>query len=142
MVPQWSHSAAADRLATFWGRSFTEFNVAKAMAAREVEAECRSEGSAWAGLSAMATAVGVRQQLGTVEENKVRSPESISYEAHAHCLLHGLELGSEEEARCWSELQEILQGCSRASAKSLEKDLFPQALPGDGSEPKRARARL
>ena len=65
VVPQ---SAAADRLATFWGRSFTEFNVAKAMAAREVEAECRSEGSAWAGLSAMATAVGVRQQLGTVEE--------------------------------------------------------------------------
>ena len=40
----------------------------------------------------MALQVGVRQELGTVEDRKIRSPESISYEAHAHCLLGGQEL--------------------------------------------------
>ena len=70
----------------------------------------------------------------------MRSPESISYEAHAHCLLHGLELNGEEEARCWGELQEILQGCSRATDTSLEETVFEPSSAS--SETKRARARL
>ena len=75
-----------------------------------------------------------------MEERKVRSPESISYEAHAHCLLHGLELSGEEEARCWEELQEILKGCSRATATSLEENLFEPSSAS--SEARRAQARL
>ena len=76
VVPE---AVAADQLASFWDRAFTEFNVAKAMAAGTA-----SQGSAWAGVSSMATDVGVRKQLGTAEERKVRSPESISYETFAH----------------------------------------------------------
>ena len=75
-----------------------------------------------------------------MEERKVRSPESISYEAHAHCLLHGLELSGEEEARCWEELHEILKGCSRATATSLEENLFEPSSAS--SEARRAQARL
>ena len=62
VVPE---AAAADQLASFWDRAFTEFNVAKAMAGGAA-----SPGSAWAGASTMASVVGVRQQLGPAEEKK------------------------------------------------------------------------
>ena len=110
VVPQ---SEAAYCLA--WDRCLTEFNVGKAMAIRKGDERSTSEGEAWARLSALAASVGVRQDVGRAEEGKVRSPESISYETHAHCLLQGMQLSGADEARCWSELQEILGGCSRAS---------------------------
>ena len=132
VVPE---AAAADQLASFWDRAFTEFNVAKAMAGGAA-----SQGSAWAGVSTMATDVGVRQQLGTAEERKVRSPESISYETFAHCLLQGLEMNAEEDARCWSELQEILHGCARGSTTDMNELLVEPSSAS--SEAKRANARL
>ena len=132
VVPE---AAAADQLASFWDRAFTEFNVAKAMGGRVA-----SEGSAWAGVSTMAPDVGVRQQLGTAEEKKVRSPESISYETLAHCLLGGLEMNAEEDARCWSELEEILHGCARGSAADMNELLVEPSSAS--SEAKRANARL
>ena len=97
-------AAAATRLAIFWDRAFTEFNVAKAMAITEGQAGPQSTSSSSAGLGALAAEVGLRQAMGTKEERSVRSPESLSYEALAHCLLVGLELGSEDDARCWEEL--------------------------------------
>ena len=81
VVPEGSlvvpHTAAADQLAAFWDRVFTEFNVAKAMVAEDKRAQALP-GPAWEGLSALAPQVGVRQELGSAEERKVRSPESIS----------------------------------------------------------------
>ena len=75
-----------------------------------------------------------------IGERQVRSPESISYETHAHCLLHGLDLGIAEDASCWNELLEILQGCSRSSREALEAELCE---PGSASsETRRSRARL
>ena len=63
--------------------------------------ESKSSGvSAWADMSTLASAVGVRQGLTKAEEKGVRSPESISYEVLAHCLLRGLEMGDEDDARC------------------------------------------
>ena len=49
-------------------------------------------------------------QLGgpVVRRRSVRSPESLSHEALAHCLLVGLALESEDDARCWEELHGIL----------------------------------
>ena len=88
----------------------------------------------------MATDVGVRQQMGTAEERKVRSPESISYETFAHCLLQGLEMNAEEDARCWSELQEILNGCARGSAADMNELLVEPSSAS--SEAKRDNARL
>ena len=65
-------SEAADRLAAFWDRGFTEFNVAKAMAIKEAEVEPSSASSStWTALSALATDVGVRMRLGR-EEKSVR----------------------------------------------------------------------
>ena len=75
-----------------------------------------------------------------MRRNQFDSPESISYETHAHCLLRGLELSGEDEARCWSELQSILEGCARVSHEQLKRDL---GEPGSASsEAKRARARV
>ena len=36
------------------------------------------------------------------------SPESISYNAIAHCLLNGLELNKAEDARCWEKLATLV----------------------------------
>ena len=134
VVPQ---AEAADRLATFWDRAYTEFNVAKAIspdAGQAMPANMRCGGGELAG------AVGIRQALGPIGEKQVRSPESISYETHAHCLLHGLDLGIAEDASCWNELLEILQGCSRSSREALEAELCE---PGSASsETRRSRARL
>ena len=76
VVPE---SAAADRLATFWDRSFTEFNVAKAMVGAGSKAPVSDSGfpKAWASMSALATAVGVRQDLGTVEEKSAVAREYL-----------------------------------------------------------------
>ena len=104
---------AAERLAAFWDRAYTEYNVAKAMvpappacdtgdgrpgAASRAEGE--QEGRPPARCPGdLAGAVGVRQALGPAGERQVRSPESISYEAHAHCLLDGLDMSPADEAR-------------------------------------------
>ena len=58
---------AADRLAAFWDRAYTEFNVAKTVAHDTFSLP-----------SAASNDVGVRQSLGPAEEKQVRSPESIS----------------------------------------------------------------
>ena len=137
MVPDGSvvvpEAAAADELASFWDRAFTEFNVAKAMAGGGA-----SQGSAWAGVSSMAADIGVLQQMGSAEERKVRAPESISYETFAHCLLQGLEMNAEEDARCWGELQEILHGCARGSTTDMNELLVEPSSAS--SEAKRANA--
>ena len=80
-----------------------------------------------------------------------RSPESISYETLAHCLLEGLEMNAEEDARCWSELQDILDGCARgkeswtsaklAGSTSDMSELFVEPSSAS-SDAKRANARL
>ena len=91
------HSEAAERLATFWDRGFTEFNVAKAVASELPGSASNPDASTWADLSSLAATVGVREGLSKVEERGVRSPESISYEAHAHCLLQGAPPPPKEE---------------------------------------------
>ena len=58
-----AEAEAADRLATFWDRAYTEFNVAKAVA----DPSCTQPGAA-------SHDVGARQCLGPAEEKKVRSP--------------------------------------------------------------------
>lgn len=119
---------AAARLATFGGRTCTEFNVAKALAITEAEAEPKSTHSVSGGLSALAAEVGLRQAMGSNKEGSVRSPESLLYEALAHCSLVGLELGSEDDARCWDELHGILEVCSRVSWQSRRQKRSPCTL--------------
>ena len=135
-VPQ---AEAADRLAAFWDRTYTEYNVAKAFSLKPVDV--LPGGSSGHGRSAdLAGAVGVRQGLGPIGEKQVRSPESISYETHAHCLLGSLDVGDAESYRCWGELVDILEGCSRTPREVLQAEL---AEPGSASLPARqARARL
>ena len=70
----------------------------------------------------------------------MRSPESISYEALAHCLLDGLELEGEEDARCWEELCDILVGCSRVPSETLKQELDEPNSATSGA--RRAKARL
>ena len=100
-VPQ---AEAADRLAAFWDRAYTEYNVAKAMSPGLPEAiptgGSPAPGLASAASGASAGAVGVRQALGPAGEKQVRSPESISYGAHAHRLLGGLGAGGAESGGC------------------------------------------
>ena len=75
-VPQ---AEAADRLAAFWDRTYTEYNMAKALSPEPVDG--LPGGSGGHGRNAdLARAVGVRQGLGPIGEKQVRSPESISYE--------------------------------------------------------------
>ena len=105
---------AADRLAAFWDRAYTEFNVAKTVAHETFSLP-----------SAASRDVGVRQRLGPAEEKQVRSPESISYDTFAHCLLGGLELPTEAGDRCWGELVEIL-----GDARALLLTLWPPSLAG------------
>ena len=88
----------------------------------------------------LADAVGVRQGLGPGGDKQVRSPESISYEAHAHCLLGTLGSGGADGGRCWAELVDILEGCSRVPRGDLHAELIE---PGSvSSEARQARARL
>ena len=66
LTPQ---SEAADRLAAFWDRGFTEFNVAKAMAGKETDSSKKPSAlTAWAQLRALASEVGVRQGLAKGQE--------------------------------------------------------------------------
>ena len=63
-----------------------------------------------------------------------------AYQTFAHCLLQGLEMNAEEDARCWSELQEILHGCARGSTTDMNELLVE---PSSASwEAKRANACL
>ena len=66
VVPQ---TEAADRLATFWDRAYTEFNVAKATAV-PCTANINPEAYdfEWPCLSKLASNVGVRQSLGVIDE--------------------------------------------------------------------------
>ena len=124
-----AEAEAADRLAAFWDRAYTEFNVAKTVAHES-----------FTQASAASRDVGVRQRLGPAEEKQVRSPESISYDTFAHCLLGGLELPTEAGDRCWGELVEILGGCSRIAVDALAAEF---GGPGSASlEARRSRARL
>ena len=103
-------SEAGDRLAAFWGRGFTEFNFVEAISSKTAANLAQSSGvSAWTNLCALTAGVGVRTNLTKAEQNGVRSPEFISYEAHAHCLLHGFVVECVDDERCWYELQKILQ---------------------------------
>ena len=95
-VPQ---AEAADRLAAFWDRAYTEYNVAKAMSPGQADAPPSGPRPCAQSAGDLAGAVGVRQGLGPGGENQVRSPESISYEAHAHCLLGSLDAGGAEGDR-------------------------------------------
>ena len=72
-------------------------------AGMEVDESKYSGISAWADMSTLACAVGVREGLPKAEVQGVRSPESISYETLAHCLLNGLNMESGDDARCWQE---------------------------------------
>ncbi len=144
-VPQ---AEAADRLATFWDRAYTEFNVAKfdspeareALSSGPDAGQAMPVGSMRSAGGELAAAVGRRQALGPTREKQVRSPESLSYEAHVHCLLNGLDVGSAQDARCWAELLGILEGCSRIPREVLQAEL---GEPGTASsETRRARARL
>ena len=133
-------SEAADRLAAYWDRCFTEFNLGKAMASKREETVEQSGSRTWADLSSLASATGVREGLSKAEEKAVRSPESISSTTYAHCLLNGLELNDEDNSRCWSELCEILEGCSRTAGEEL-RQAFTE--PGSASsEDKRVQARM
>jgi len=49
-------------------------------------------------------------------------------------------LSGEDEARCWSELQEILAGCGRVSSDKLQKDLGEPSSAS--SEARRGTARI
>ena len=126
VVPQ---AQAAEQLAAFWDRAFTEFNVAKPF-----DADVCQDNSA-----GMASAIGPRQALGSKKEKEVRSPESISYETLTHCLLNGGKLDEAEESRCWSELVDILAASSRQSREALYAELCEPGIAS--SETRRARAR-
>ena len=145
VVPQ---AEAAGRLAAFWDRAYTEYNVAKAMCpalgaaapGAPCSASAAAPGAPGSASADFAGAVGVRQGLGAVGEKQVRSPESISHEAHAHCLLGTLDAGGAESGRCWAELVEILAGCSRTPREVLQKELIE---PGSASsDARQAKARL
>ncbi|CAK0867486.1 unnamed protein product [Prorocentrum cordatum] len=88
----------------------------------------------------LAGEVGVRQGIGPAREKQVRSPESISHEAHARCLLGSLDSGGADSDRCWADLVDVLEGCSRTPREVLEAEFLE---PGSASlEARQARARL
>ena len=88
----------------------------------------------------LAGAVGVQMGLGPGGDRQDRSPERISHEVHARCLLGALDAGGADGGRCWAELVDILEGCSRASRGVLHAELIE---PGSASsEVRQARARL
>ena len=92
---------AANILATFWDRVFTEFDVAK---------HVQSSGPS----SSSAVMPRVMPQLGKKLERETKSPESISCKAFAHCLLEPTGAEPEhEEQNCWDELADILEACGR-----------------------------
>ena len=124
---------AANILATFWDRVFTEFNVAK-----HVQSSCASKQGDWAAMP------GVRSSLGKKLERETRSPESISWKTFSHCLLeHQGPEPQQEEQDCWDELFDILKACGRpgvseqlsapgsasaAQRRALARKLFVAAL--------------
>ena len=126
----WPHSGTARTPNTTWQKALSLERV-----------DVLPGGSGGHGRSAdLAGAVGVRQGLGPIGEKQVRSPESISYETHAHCLLGSLDVGDAESYRCWGELVDILEGCSRTPREVLQAEL---AEPGSASlQARQARARL
>ena len=74
-VPQ---AEAADRLAAFWDRMYTEYNVAKALSPEPVDGLPGGSGGHGRNVD-LAGAVGVRRGVGPIgDEKHVRSPESIS----------------------------------------------------------------
>ena len=121
---------AANIMATFWDRAFTEFNVAK-------HVQEAAESAAAAQPVNLRTSVGVRSELGKKQERASKTPESISWPTFAHCLLGELSLPTEEaEKACWDELGEILDVCARPD--------WPKEIctPGSASvEARRALAR-
>ena len=102
---------AATRMASFWDRAYTEFNVGKALAAPTVTSP---SGSTKANPE-LECETGPRQKLGKKREKEHASPECISYKTLAHCVLGIVEVSDLEEKQCWEEFERILQDCSRAT---------------------------
>ena len=97
---------AANILATFWDRVFTEFNVAKHVQSSDSSNELCSGDSA--------AMPGVRSKLGKKQERQTKSPESISWKTYAHCMLEDQAAEpKQEEQACWDELCDILEACGR-----------------------------
>ncbi len=114
---------AAGRMASFWDRALTEFNVAKALSSHALPGD-----------------IGPRTKAGKKAEKELASPEMLSHRALAHCLLGGLNNLDEVAAgECWEELENIFLDTARASeawsdfqkARRNEEDLVP---PGSASE--------
>jgi hypothetical protein len=103
---------AANLLASFWDRVYTEFNVAKHM-----HSSCEAVPGE---PEALRADTGVRSKLGKKLERTTKSPESISFPTFAHCLL-GQSLPTQEQKQdCWDELRDILQTCGRpGSAENI-----------------------
>ena len=111
---------AASRMASFWDRVVTEYNVAKALS----------------GADNLQGDTGTRQKLGKKKEKEHPSPESISYQTYAHCLLGTVELPDDAESkRCWEELESILAACSRTGSA------IPPSEAGEEQQQNHAYAR-
>ncbi len=132
---------AAGRMASFWDRVITEYNVAKALCTEDDSGGVDSGGATDTTLRGD---IGPRAKCGKKAEKEKASPETLSYRSFAHCLLGGPEQCSAvEEKECWDELENILRGCARASAswEDYERDRKPKEQdtvpPGSGSEDER-----
>lgn len=94
---------AANILATFWDRVFTEFNVAKHMQSNCASQQCD-----------VAAMPGTRSSMGKKLEREARSPESISWKTFSHCFLEPQNSETQlEDQSCWDELRDILDACGR-----------------------------
>ena len=89
---------AAGRMASFWDRALTEFNVAKALSPEALPGD-----------------VGPRTAAGKKTDKETASPETLSYPSLDHCLLGGLDgLDDAAAQRCWEELENIFRSSARA----------------------------
>ena len=143
---------AANRMADFWDRLVTEFNVGKAFVGHR-NASCRDatndvnvepSGRARAtdvidDLYSLCESIGPRKEMGVKAERATTSPECISSRALTHCMLKSGLVDDDENAHCWDELNDILFNCSRLGKCTPDGMI----LHGDGLslDALRARAR-
>ena len=133
---------AATRMASFWDRVHTEWNVAKAVEIHQGTALLSSPAPAVVDVRAANTPVsthghtsdhvgdcedvvknlskhldtlGPRRAMGSKAERGTTSPESISVETYVRCLLETKAVSKEEDARCWEEFNHIMTSCSRSA---------------------------
>ena len=116
-------------MSSFWGRVYTETNVAKDLQHHEdshallgaLDSEPDDASHALLGASgenpqqaSLKCDTGPRSKSGRKKEREMPSPESISYKTLQHCLLGDFQAISEEDkAKCWEELDHILNSCGR-----------------------------